>query len=64
MNIMCIAAWVAVLLLLPALILLWASESQEQRIRRWARCGLSQRKIAERLGISRYRVKKALTAAA
>lgn len=64
MNIMRIATWVVVLLVLPAVIMLWASESQEQRIRRWAGYGLSQRKIAERLGISRYRVKKALAAAA
>ena len=60
MSITCIAAWAAVLLLLPIVILLWVTESQEQRIRRWHRRGQSQRAIARRLGVSRYRVRKAV----
>ena len=60
MSITCIAAWAAVLLLLPIVILLWVTESREQRIRRWHRRGQSQRAIAQRLGVSRYRVRKAL----
>ena len=41
-----------VLLLLPLLVLLWATESREQRARRWRRDGLTYRVIAERLGCS------------
>jgi len=51
-------------LLLPAVILigvlLWATETQPDRIRRWSRNGQSQRAIAERLEISRHQVRKAL----
>ena len=60
MTTACIAAWVAALLLFPLIVLLWATESREQRIRRWHRRGQSQRAIAARLGCSRYRVRKAL----
>jgi HAMP domain-containing protein len=51
-------AWVAVILLFPLIFLLWASESQQQRIRRLHTAGLSQTKIASRLCISRYAVRK------
>jgi hypothetical protein len=60
MSTTCLLAWVAVLLTLPFLLLLWATESQEQRIRRWHRQGMSQRSIAQRLGTTRYWVRKAL----
>jgi hypothetical protein len=54
-------------LLLPLVllfcVLLWLSESKEQRIRRFVSSGLSQREAARRLGVSRYQVTKALTAA-
>ena len=63
MSFTCIAAWAAVLLLLPVVLLLWATESQEQRIRRWHRRGHSQRAIAARLGVTRYRVRRALAVA-
>lgn len=63
MSITCIAAWAAVLLLLPLLVLLWATESREQRIRRWRSYGHTQKAIAQRLGISTYQVRKALAAA-
>jgi DNA invertase Pin-like site-specific DNA recombinase len=53
-------AWVAVILLFPLILLLWASESKQQRIRRLHTAGLSQTKIASRLNISRYAVRKAL----
>jgi DNA invertase Pin-like site-specific DNA recombinase len=36
------------------------TQSQPQRIRRLYRSGLSQRLIASRLGVSRYRVRTAL----
>lgn len=40
------------LLLFPLILLLWATESREQRARRWRRDGLTYRVIAERLGCS------------
>jgi hypothetical protein len=43
---------VLVLLLLPALFLLWLTESRQQRARRWRRDGLTYRVIAERMGCS------------
>lgn len=58
-----IAALVAVLILLPVLVLLWATESPQQRIRRLSRYGYSQRRIAEQLGCTRYCVRKALAVA-
>jgi len=48
------------LLTLPLIVLLWVTESREQRIRRWHRDGHSQRAIAAKLGVSRYRVRLAL----
>lgn len=51
------------LLLLPVLILLWATESREQRARRWRHDGLTQQAIAERLGCSRSTVRRMLAAA-
>jgi hypothetical protein len=52
------------LLLLPVLILLWATESREQRARRWRRDGMTQQAIADRLGCSRSTVRRMLLAAA
>lgn len=56
----CILAAAAVLLMLPIVLILWATESRPQRIRRWHRQGLSQRAIAERLGVTRHAVRQAL----
>lgn len=54
-------------LFLPLLVLwgvlLWLSESREQRICRLHRSGLSQRAVAAKLGVTRYAVTKALAAA-
>jgi DNA-binding CsgD family transcriptional regulator len=60
MSITCIAAWALALLLLPVLILLWATETRTQRIRRWRKEGMTQKAIAQRLGCSLYQVRKAL----
>ena len=49
-------------LLLPVLILLWATESRQQRARRWRRDGWTQQAIADRLGCSRTTVRRLLTA--
>ena len=62
MSFPCIAAWAVALLLLPVLILAWATESREQRARRWRRQGLTQQVIADRLGCSRTTVRRLLTA--
>ncbi len=50
-------------LLLVVAVVLWATESREQRIKRWVSNGMSQRAVAKRLGVSRYQVTKALAAA-
>ena len=55
-------AIVLALLLLPVLILLWASESTEQRARRLHCNGWSQRRIADHMNCTRYRVRVALAA--
>jgi hypothetical protein len=61
-SIPCIAACAAVLLLLPILILLWATESIEQRAKRLRSYGWTQRRIAEHMRISRSRVQRIVTA--
>ena len=50
-------ALIAALLLLPIIILLWATESTEQRVKRLRGYGWSQRRIAEHMGLSRYKVR-------
>ena len=62
MSITCLAAWIAALILLPALVLLWATESRQQRARRWRRDGWTQQAIADRLGCSRTTVRRILAA--
>ena len=61
MNTIIAVAW---WLLLPLLVItgaiLWATETQQQRIQRLHRSGHSQTAIATRLGITRYQVRKAL----
>ena len=54
------AAILLVILLLPVLVLLWASESRQQRVRRWRKAGLTQQAIADRLGVSRSTVRRLL----
>ena len=61
-TITCITAWVVALLLLPLLVLAWASESREQRARRWRAAGHTQQAIADRLGCSRTTVRRMLAA--
>jgi IS30 family transposase len=52
--------WLLLPLLLVVAVILWLSESREQRIRRWHKQGMSQRCIADRLCCSRYAVRKVL----
>ena len=60
MNLPCILAIAAIALLLPVIFILWATESTEQKVHRLRTYGYSQQKIAERLQITRYRVRLAL----
>ena len=60
MSIACLAAWVAALILLPIVVLLWATESRQQRARRWRQAGLTHQVIADRLGCSRSTVRRLL----
>jgi DNA invertase Pin-like site-specific DNA recombinase len=60
MSITCLAAWVAVLILLPIVVLLWATESRQQRARRWRQAGLTQQAIADQMGCSRSTVRRLL----
>jgi ParB-like chromosome segregation protein Spo0J len=60
MSITCLTAWVAVFVFLPIVILLWATESRQQRARRWRQAGLTQQGIADRLGCSRSTVRRML----
>jgi hypothetical protein len=63
MTITSLLALLLALLLLPALILLWATESRQQRARRWRRQGMTQQAIADRLGCSRSTVRRLLVVA-
>jgi hypothetical protein len=56
--------WALVALTLPLLVLDCATLSRNQRIRRLAAYGWPQRKIASHLGVTRYRVRATLAAAA
>jgi ABC-type spermidine/putrescine transport system permease subunit II len=60
MTITTAAAILLALILLPLLVLVWASESRQQRARRWRRAGMTQQAIADRLGCSRSTVRRLL----
>jgi DNA-binding CsgD family transcriptional regulator len=53
-------AWALALLLLPALLADRLTLSEGERICRLHGNGWSQRRIADRLGVSRHRIRKAL----
>ena len=63
MTIASLLALLLAALLLPILILLWATEGREQRARRWRRQGMTQQAIADRLGCSRTTVRRLLVVA-
>ena len=62
MSITCLAATLLAILLLPLLVLLWATESRQQRARRWRRDGWTQQRIADRCKVSRTTVRRWLAA--
>ena len=51
-------AWIAVLLILPIIVLLWATETRNQRALRLRRRGWTQRQIATHMEISRSTVQR------
>jgi ParB-like chromosome segregation protein Spo0J len=63
MSLSCIAASLLILALLPIVVLLWATESRQQRARRWRSYGWTQQRIADRLGCSRTTVRRMLAVA-
>jgi DNA-binding CsgD family transcriptional regulator len=60
MTICTLIAWTLALLLLPVLFMAWLLETDTDRARRWRADGWSQQRIADRLGLSRYKVRKLL----
>jgi DNA invertase Pin-like site-specific DNA recombinase len=58
-----LTALVLALLLLPLIVLFWATESRQQRARRWRSYGMTQQAIADRLGCGRTTVRRLLAAA-
>jgi len=54
-------ALIIAVLLLPLIVILWLSETTTQRANRLRNNGWSQQRIAAHMGISRYRVRMALT---
>ena len=58
-----ILVWIAVLVVLPFIIFNRLCETTEQRVRRLKSRGWTQRRIAERLNITVYQVRKNLATA-
>ena len=56
----CALLWVFTPLLIVLAVIAWATETNRDRARRWRRQGLSQQRIADRLGYSRWRVRQLL----
>ena len=56
----CALLWVLTPLLIVLAVIAWATETNRDRARRWRRQGLSQTRIAERLGCSRWKVRQLL----
>ena len=48
----CFTVWVIALITLPVLLLLWLTESPQQRAKRWRKAGHTYKSIASRLSIS------------
>jgi hypothetical protein len=59
-SISCILFWAFVPVLIVLAVVAWALETDRKRARRWRCAGLSQQRIADRLGCSRWRVRQML----
>jgi DNA-binding transcriptional regulator LsrR (DeoR family) len=59
-TVIALAWWLLLPLAVITAITIWATETQQQRIKRLHRSGLTQTAIANRLGITRYQVRKTL----
>jgi DNA invertase Pin-like site-specific DNA recombinase len=59
---LCLLATLLAILTIPVLVLLWITETRQQRARRWRADGMSQQAIADRLGVSRSTVRRMLAA--
>ena len=57
---LCILATLLAILTIPLVLLLYITETRQQRARRWRASGWTQRRIADRLGISRTTVRRIL----
>lgn len=56
-TISCTLFWVLLPLLICCTVITWLLEDDRDRARRWRRAGASQQRIADRLGVTRYRVR-------
>ena len=59
-TISCALLWVLTPLLIVLTVIAWILETDRDRARRWRRAGLSQQRIADRLGCRRWRVRRLL----
>jgi DNA invertase Pin-like site-specific DNA recombinase len=57
---LCILATLLAILTIPLVLLLYITETRQQRARRWRAAGWTQQRIADRLGISRTTVRRIL----
>ena len=63
MNPLCAVAWVLAIALIPFLVIYRITETEQQKISRLRAAGWTLKRIAERLGVSIYQVRKSLAAA-
>jgi CRP-like cAMP-binding protein len=59
---LCILATLLAILTIPLVLLLYITETRQQRIKRWRAVGWTQQRIADRLGCSRTTVRRILAA--
>ena len=59
---LCILATILAILTIPMVLLLYITETRQQRARRWRAAGWTQQRIADRLGVSRTTVRRILAA--
>ena len=57
-TVTCIAATLLALLFIPFAVLLWLTESKNQKARRWRKAGATYKSIGERLGCSATTAKR------